>query len=179
MKVSTESSIKLTAKLLQSFKSLIDAEEDESAYQRFLQENPVILEPLAAEIIPQARLGLEYITDFVLRLHDNRYIVVEIERPQDRIFTSQGDLTARFNHAVGQVLDFQHWVAENSAYAQKNMPGIVSPHGLLVMGLRKNLTEREASKLRRWQQNSRDIEHLTYDDLLVRSSTLLKSLRNH
>ncbi|MFF3754622.1 Shedu anti-phage system protein SduA domain-containing protein [Streptomyces sp. NPDC002018] len=177
MQVSAESGIILTARMLDNFRDLISSSGLESVYQDFLERNPVLLNPLAAEVISQGRLGLEFITDFVVRLHDGRYVVIEIERPQDPIFTKAGDLSARFNHAVGQILDFQSWIAENTAYAQKIFPGISSPHGLLIMRLRPSMTGKQESKLRRWQQNSRDIQHVTFDDLHRLGLTLLRSLR--
>jgi hypothetical protein len=45
--------------------------------------------------------------------------LVEIERPQDKIFTTSDDFASRFTHAFGQVLDFQQWMDRNVAYAQE------------------------------------------------------------
>ncbi len=177
MQVSADAAILLTATLLDRFAALIAEQAPEAAYQTFLQAHPVLLDPLAAEVLPTAALGLEFKTDFVLRRHDNRYVVVEIEKPHDRLLTGKHDLSAAFTHAVGQVLDFQQWVADNAAYAQKSFPGIASPAGLLVMGRREGLPERARSKLNRWQTNSRHIELVTYDELLARGTTLLRSLR--
>ena len=35
--------------------------------------------------------------------------MLEIEKPQDRIFNQNGDFSAAFTHAYGQVLDFLSW----------------------------------------------------------------------
>ncbi|MGW7556513.1 Shedu anti-phage system protein SduA domain-containing protein [Streptomyces rimosus] len=179
MKVHADSSIRLTERTLARFDDLLQEDGPEFIYQDFLRENPVLLNPLAAEVIPQAKMGLEFITDFTLRLHNGSYTLVEIERPRDRIFTRADDLTSRFNHAVGQVLDFQTWISENSAYAAKHFPGISAPHGVVIMGMRSQLNGRQLSKLKRWQHNSREITHMTYDDLLHQGRTLLKSLRKY
>lgn len=80
------------------------------------------------------RLAWSSRPNFVLRRHDDRCVVVEIEKPHDPLITSKFDLSALFTHAVGQVLDFQQWIADNAAYAQKSFPGIASPAGLVVMG---------------------------------------------
>jgi len=40
--------------------------------------------------------------------------LVEIERPQDALFTRANDHMARFAHAFGQVVDFLHWVGDTS-----------------------------------------------------------------
>lgn len=81
----------------------------------------MLLDPLVAEMIPHRRLGVEYATDFALRRHDGSWTLVEIERPQDKMFTARDDFTARFTHAFGQVLDFQQWVDQHVAYARDLM----------------------------------------------------------
>lgn len=172
-----ESSIVLTDRLIKEFEDLVLSNAPEAHYQSFLEENPVFLDPLAAEVFNRKRLGEELVTDFVVRRHDGLYVVVEIEKPQDRLFTGGNDLSASFTHASGQVLDFQGWVAENVAYAQKSLPGIESPRGLVIMGRRSDLTEQQGAKLRRWVGNSRNIEVSMFDDLVVTARALHASLR--
>jgi hypothetical protein len=172
-----ESSIVLTARLVREFGGLIQDVVCEKDYQGFLERNPVFIDPLAAEVIPQKKLGNELVPDFVIRRHDYRYVVVEIEKPGDRIFTLKNDFTAQFTHAVGQVLDFQGWVADNIAYAQKTLPLIESPRGIVVIGRQSELSAQQQAKLRRWRTNSRAIEIVTYDEILQRADMLHRSLR--
>lgn len=176
MNLFAEGAIKLTRATLEEFADLIRRQAAEERYQEFLKAHPVLLDPLAAEIIPKQRLGIDYATDFAVRSHDDRWLLVEIEKPQDDLFTEGNDFRSGFTHAFGQVLDFQHWVDDNVAYAQKLMPQITAPRGLLVMGLRSNLTEAQQAKLRRFVDNSRRIEVVTYDDLLARATSLYENL---
>lgn len=177
LSVTRESSIVLTVALIEEWESLVERDLPEKEYQDFLEKHPVFVDPLAAEVLNRKRLGLELITDFVIRRHDARYVVVEIEKPQDRIFTQANDFGALFSHAMGQVLDFQGWVAENVAYAQRHLPGIESPHGVLIMGRRCEMTRDQKLKLRRWLHNSKNIEVLTFDDLSARARALHTSFR--
>jgi len=177
MRAVRDSSILLTQDLIDEFRTLIDTPRPEAEYQRFLEKHPVFLDPLAAEILPRARLGVELVTDFVLRRHDYRYLAVEIEKPQDPIFTKKDDFTKEFTHAMGQVIDFQGWVASNIAYAQKHFPLIENPAGLLIIGCRGSLDDKQRAKLRRWSANSRTIEVLTFDDLAERADALHRSIR--
>lgn len=103
-------------------------------------------------------------------------MLVEIEKPHDRIFTQAYDFTAEFTHAFGQVLDFQHWVDDNVAYAQKHMPLITAPRGLLVIGMRSDLDSRGEAKLRRFADNSARIDIATFDDLLSGGRNLYRNL---
>jgi len=177
IRVAGEAQISLTERLIETFEALVRGEHGELAFQDFMTAHPSLLEVTAAEVIPLAPLGLEFKTDFVLRRHDGRYIVVEIEKPQDRIFTKGVDFTKEFTHAVGQVIDFQQWVAENVAYAEKHFPGISTPDGVVVIGRRADLDDRRKRKLERWQFNSRSIEILAFDDLSTRARHILESLR--
>ncbi len=177
MRVLAAGSIAVPASLLDDFEKLISENLPEERYQEFLKGHPTVLDPLAAEVIPKHRLGDDYVTDFVIRRHDLRYLVVEIEKPQDRIFNTKDDFTHEFSHALGQVLDFQGWVAEHGAYARSKLPGIENPRGLLVIGRRSALTARQESKLRRWCVNSNAIDVATFDDLVTSGRQLLGSLR--
>jgi hypothetical protein len=177
MSVIRESSIVLTQPLIDELELLIDQAAPESKYQAFLEEYPVFVDALAAEVHNRARLGLELVTDFVIRRYDARYVVVEIEKPQDPIFTKAGDFSAQFSHAVRQVLDFQGWIASNVAYAQRIFPLIENPGGVLIIGRRAELSPEAQDRLRRWSENSRHLEILTFDDLATRARALLAGLR--
>lgn len=177
LSVTRESSIVLTMGLIEEWDSLVQRDLPEKKYQDFLEKHPEFVDPLAAEVLNRKRLGLELVTDFVVRRHDLRYVVVEIEKPQDRILTQAHDFSSSFSHAMGQVLDFQGWIAENVAYAQRHLPGVENPHGVLIMGRRGDMTPDQESKLRRWLHNSKNIEVLTFDDLGGRARALHASLR--
>jgi len=174
--VFTEPAIKITNRLILTFQTLIAENHAEEVYQRFLTKNPVFIDPLASEVIPKQKLGLEHVTDFVIRRLDDEYILVEIEKPQDTIFTGANDLTARFTHAYGQVLGFQEWVDAHGEYARSLMPGIFSPKGVLIVGMRNELSAEQVAKLKRLNINSRSIEVLTYDDLIRKAKDLYQNI---
>jgi hypothetical protein len=174
--VFTEPAIKITSRLIVAFEILISENYSEEVYQRFLTQNPVFIDPLASEVIPKQKLGLEHVTDFVIRRLDDEYILVEIEKPQDTIFTGTNDFTARFTHAYGQVLGFQEWVDAHGEYARSLMPGIFSPKGVLIIGMRNELSAEQTAKLKRLNINSRSIEVLTYDDLIRKAKDLYQNI---
>lgn len=118
--LATHGMLALSARMVRQFSALLQEDASEKAYQDFLAEYPVFLDPVAAEVMSQKPLGVEFKTDFVVRRHDYEYLVVEIEKPQDRIFTQKGDFTAPFFHAFGQVLEFQAWVDQHVAYAREH-----------------------------------------------------------
>jgi hypothetical protein len=174
--VFSEATIKLTSRLIDAFETLISQDQSEEIYQRFLMDNPVLIDPLASEILPKKKLGLDFVTDFVVRRLDNEYVLVEIERPQDSLFTGSHDFTARFTHAIGQIIDFQEWVDQHGEYARTLMPGISSPRGLLLMGRRSQLSDRQTAKLKRYSLTLSAVDILTYDDLLERAKNFYRNI---
>jgi Domain of unknown function (DUF4263) len=171
-----ESRIRISPSVLSGFRDLIDRCEPEERYQQFLAEHPVFLDPLASVVIRKQKLGIEYVTDFVVRRLDDKYILVEIEKPEDLLFTKGDDFTASFTHAVGQVLDFQQWVDLNGAYAGRLMPNISSPRGLVIIGRSQALTPHQKNKLHRFNINSSAVSVLTYDEIAAQAERLYENI---
>ncbi|WP_326511507.1 Shedu anti-phage system protein SduA domain-containing protein [Clostridium intestinale] len=172
----SQTSINISSGMIEEFQELIQQDLREEEYQIFLNEHPVFLNPLAKSIIDKSRLGDDYITDFVIHLINEEYILVEIEKPKDNIFTVNNDFTSKFTHAFGQVLDFINWIEINISYARTKLPGIKSPKGMLIMGRRSSMSEEQKAKLKKYNENSHSIEILTFNDLLLNSERLLKNL---
>jgi hypothetical protein len=172
-----DTTLRISERSISGFEQLLNSGANEEAYQTFLAANPVFLNPLASQLISKQRLGDDFITDFVLELLTGDYLAVEIEKPTDPIFTAANDFSHQFTHAFGQVIDFVEWIEQNIAYAQKKLPGISSPRGLLVIGRRNALTSQQSDKLRRFNRNSATIEVLTFDDVLSRARSLLHNIR--
>jgi len=113
------------------------------------------------------QFGAEFQADFVLEFPEQRYVIVEIENPNQRLYTKRGDPTASLSHARQQVEDWQQWLEENNAYAQKRLPVCVSPEGLVIIGRRGSLTPVDRGRLARSNINTRGrLTVRTYDDLL-------------
>jgi hypothetical protein len=176
--VLTEGRIKISKRLLSEFESLVNQSHPEESYQIFLKNNPVFLDPLSSVVIPKQRLGLESVTDFVIRRLDSRYLLVEIEKPRDRIFTAANDFTAQFSHAFGQVLDFQQWVDDHTQYARHLMPEISSPRGLLIIGRSADLTPSQKQKLERFNVNSAKVDVRTFDQVTDEARRLYENIHH-
>lgn len=172
----TESSIRISRKLLNQFRVLLSKQSAEEVYQRFLSTNPVLLDPLSSTVFPKQSLGLEFKTDYVVRRLDGEYILVEIEKPQDKIFTRSSNFSSKFSHAFGQIIDFLEWIDTHSAYAKSLMSGISSPRAMLIMGTRKDMSLHQQSKLKRLNQSLKNIEILTFDDVMSRGESLYANI---
>jgi tetratricopeptide (TPR) repeat protein len=122
-------------------------------------------------------LGAEFQADFVLEYSGQRYVMVEIENPNRRLYTRRGQPTAELAHARQQVEDWQQWVEENNPYAQKRLPGCVSPEGQVIIGRRSSLTTEHQTRLARSNVNTRGrLMIRTYDDLLESARAVVANI---
>lgn len=177
-RILSDVTLRLSDRLINQYRVLLSSPHREEIYQTFLMSNPIFLDPLASRLFSKHKLGSEFITDYVLERLTGDYLAVEIEKPSDPIFTQANDFSAQFTHAFGQVLDFIEWIEQNIAYAQKKLPGIASPRGLLVIGMRASLTPTQTDKLRRFCKNSSSVNVLTFDDLLSNAESLQRNIRH-
>lgn len=122
-------------------------------------------------------LGAEFQADFVLEYSARRYVMVEIENPNQRLYTNRGRPTAGLTHARQQVEDWQRWVEENNPYAQRRLPGCVSPEGQVIIGRRSSLAADDQARLARSNVNTRGrLIIQTYDDLLESANAIVRNL---
>lgn len=62
-----DSSLMINYSVIHAFENLIsESRQKEETYQKYLSENPILIDPLAKEIISKQKLGDDYITDFVV-----------------------------------------------------------------------------------------------------------------
>jgi len=146
-----------------------------------LPRNKVLLDPTAKAVTPEVKLGSEYRVDFVLELPGGRHALVEIERPRDALYTKDGDPADRHKHGQQQIMDWIEWLDENRDYARKNIPAlraVKEPEYRLIVGLRRNTSEKHQRALTRKNAELPRIETMTFDDLLDRAKQHLDNLRD-
>jgi hypothetical protein len=150
----------------------------EKAFQEFLEAHPTVLDPGASEVVPRQNLGELWKTDFVVRRLDDRYIFVEIEKPQDRLFTRYPQPSTALSHAVGQVLSWFTSVEDNISYAHAHgFPGIHAPQGIVVIGRKKDMNAEQLRMLRTLNDIlAPRVEVLTYDDVLDNARNIVRNL---
>jgi hypothetical protein len=160
------------------FRRLIETTDREAPLQEFLSKSPALLTLEAANIWSQFRLGDDYITDYILELGNQEYVLIEIEASIRPLYTKDGNPTAQLSHAIQQVEDWREWVESSSSYIQQKLPGIIDPECWVIIG-RKLSDEQSQIKWKRKQRQllSGGIKLLTYDELLDRNLRQLASLR--
>ncbi len=168
----------LNSSLIRKFELLLDTTpENEEELQRFLTEHPILLDPLVGTLHTKQALGSDFITDYVIQRINDQYILVEIEDSKDELFTQSGNFSSALTTALAQVRDFQAWISDNLSYAQKKLPRIKHPEGLVVIGRSVNLSELERKQLAEENFGRRGhVRIVTYDDLLFTAKTIHRNL---
>lgn len=168
---------------INGFEDLLASDPEEWRAQMFLglPRNKILLDPSVKAVTPEVKLGSEHRIDFVLELPQQRHVLVEIERPRDRLYTKDGDPADRHKHGQQQIMDWIEWLDENRDYARKNIPAlrtVKEPEYRLIIGLRRNTSEKHQKALTRKNVELHRIETMTFDDLLDRAKQHLTNLRS-
>lgn len=181
----------ITPEMVEAFADVVASARVEADVQRYLAANPALLiQPLSGGhgrwVIPQQRLGSEFVTDFLLAERSSvgfEWTAVELENPNLRMFTNLGDPSRHLTHAVRQIMDWRIWLTDNHDYAERprsrNGLGLVDISNNIpawvIIGRRAN--ESSENRHRRRQlaaQNNLEIH--TYDWLIERAEARVDEL---
>jgi hypothetical protein len=163
---------------LSSFEKLIETAKNENELHEFLLERQYLLawqEPHCHHVVSKPRLGSQYVPDFLLAEMSSAgitWVLVEIERSDDRLTTKSGEFTKCVRTALQQIRDWRRWLTPNKDYAIRSLTdgglglGEVEmlPKGLVVVGRRAQVDDR-FNQLRSDTRNE-GIEICTYDRIL-------------
>jgi hypothetical protein len=168
----------VTAATIAKYEVTLDAAKDERPLQRFLADHPalVVAERMAGcrWVIPQKRLGSEFVPDFVVaRLDSNgvTWTLLELQSPNDHLFNpSNRRATAQLNEGLEQIRQWRGWLKDNLPYARNprssNGLGLrgINPasRGLVVIGRETARTAEIRAKIQEIQFE-RQIDIHSYD----------------
>jgi hypothetical protein len=154
----------------------------ESALQSFLEKNFIILEPsykMALTKNDLRKLSLPE-ADFLLNSSDGRYIIIELESPQDALFTNENpanpakELRTAQTQMNGYLSEFKN----NMLLCNKYFPDmrVENISGLIVIGRRNNLSVNQKDSLQKMLGTLSAYTIMTYDDLFEKTNIFLENL---
>ena len=166
----------------------------ESTWQRFLNENPFVLTMAfgypVIKVHDQASVGGrtvfgmgEKIADFLVKNSmTNNVAIVEIKKPQTKllnqkqvsngVYTPSGELVGAINQTLDQKYRFEQDIAQIKMNSRVYDMESYSLHCCLIVG-RVPLDEAQLRSFEMFRGNSKDVEIITFDELLEK----LKHLR--
>ncbi len=138
------------------FEHLLSLESKEQRIHEFLSQHSYFFNGIirlfgVSPLYSKIRLGNEYEIDFVCFDSGScgpEWYLIEIEGPNQHLFTKSGDPSKQFSHAIRQVQDWQSWIHNNLDYTRKLFPYIEYPLGYIFLGRRSELTPETAKRLR-------------------------------
>ena len=162
--------------LLLEYERLIqDYPNDESKFQEFFTNHPQFLDPMAVEIWPLPNLHGAKIPDFVVRLFDNSYLIVEIETPSKLLVTRNNIIAATATQAISQAVGYRSFINRMSD-AATHFPGVDEVHCLVVVGLERNLSDVQRQTLRTENYQRHALRIVGFDWLAERAKSVQKNL---
>ena len=105
------------------------------------------------------------------------YTLVELERASHPILTGDFTLAGPVGHAFRQTRDWDVWLEENKAYVRNKLPGFETPRYIVVIGRSEGFTEKQKAYIRSYNREWKNLELLTYDDVLYRFEATIEKLK--
>ena len=173
--------------LIVRYEEMINKNFSESDWQRFLNENPFILSlafgyPII-KVQDQASVGGrkisgsgEKITDFLVKNSmTNNTAIIEIKKPQTEllnkkpfrsgVYTPSSELSGSINQALDQKYQFEREISQIKENSRIHDIETYSVHCCLIIGKMPSDEERQKS-FELYRGNSKDVEIVTFDELL-------------
>lgn len=166
---------------LTRYKELIENEKTtEPDMQTFFENNWLLLEMDARRVFPKFNLGGELIPDFVIETSDFRYVIVEIESPNVKLYTQEKPPkpSRRLREADSQIKSYLSYVHENILHLRRKLPFLSAEKikGLIVIGRSSILSDDQRKRLEQDRAYSKDYDIVTYDELFDKVRIFLENL---
>ena len=184
--------------LITRYEGMLGKKVPESRWQAFFNENPFILNMAfgypVVKVRDQASVGGrklsgdgEKITDFLVKNSlTNNTAIFEIKTPQtpvlnkkpfrDRVYTPSADLSGSINQALDQKYQFQKQIAQIKDNSRLYDIESYAVHCCLVIGKTPDGEDQKKS-FELFRRNSKDVEIVTFDELLENLKQLSSFLR--
>lgn len=161
-------------KTLGIFKKLVEDEKAEKEYQKFLMNNYWIFGLEYISVKSQKMGGASNRPDFSLERYDTFRDIVEIKRPQDKLFVklrsnrfTQGP---KLKEALAEVMDYiDYFLAHVNDEVIEYGEMYYKPKAIIVIGRIEGFKD----KVRQLNSFLHRIEILTYDDLIERAQKII------
>jgi len=167
--------------IIKEYENLLQNNAEELEFQIFFEKNPNFLDGKVIQCYSKKSFGGEEIPDFVLMLNDKSYLIVEIEKPNLKLFNQKGDPSFELTHAQQQIRGYISWAIEEKEYLRKRGLENMSEsniYGLLVIGDSTKLNKNEINKLEIINAEVKNKYCIkTFDNILKSNEAILKNIK--
>jgi len=167
---------------LEAYQKLLEtANLVEQDMQTFLDNNPILIEPAITRKWTKGdlrRLRLPE-ADFILKTSDNRFIIVELESPADRLVNPStsgpsAELRAAETQIANYLSDIQNGILTYRNSFDRDL-SVENVSGQVIIGRRSRLNE---DQRKAFDKHASTLKYsiITYDELFQRSRTFLDNI---
>jgi len=168
---------------LQEYQKLLQRlDVRENVIQEFLERNFIILEPsykMALTKDDLRKLKLPE-ADFLLKSSEGNYVIIELESPQDNLFTNETppNPSRELRNTQSQMQNYLSFFKNNILYCKQHFPDMMVEKvtGLIVIGRGNNLTQIQKDSLQKILGTVSAYGIITYDDLFEKTKLFLENL---
>lgn len=177
---------------IDEFRRLLNerSQDPEAVFHNFLVANPILLD-VYGDLVSKPRLnyppgqvsptGKSYLEpDFVIVYPEQKYTLVELERPATGIGTKAGQPGAGLTHAAFQTTEWIDFIAHHPHIVHERFPGLARNYTTMVIMSRSTAEatgHHDPSTYKNFVKNTYKIDDLLfYDDLLWRAEALRASV---
>lgn len=163
---------------IKEFKKLLKTAKKEDELQDFLSRKPWLL-GLEYENSQPQKIGVKKRYDFYMEKYDGYADIIEIKKVNEDLLNKSGKLSTALNNAIQQLIEYiDDAIVEGDSkkISKKLKINFLKPKGILIIGRRKSKDENE--KIKTISDYFRNIDILTYDDILERGKNILNHLED-
>lgn len=143
-------------------------------FQRFFERNYWMFGIDYIGIIPQKKISMEDIPDFLLERYDGFNDILDLKLPTPSLFRKIGNKLHprdKLSKGCSQIDIYIGKSNENMEKIKKEIgKKLYRPKGILVIG-RSNIDEND--RLRQYNDDLRNVRIMTYDDIIIKAINLL------
>ncbi|WP_147441265.1 Shedu immune nuclease family protein, partial [Halorubrum sp. Atlit-26R] len=158
-----------TRNKLEEYKELVEQEEREQKYQKFLENNPWLFGHEYVQRLDIRELTRGDEVDFCMESVDGYYDIIEIKTPSKTVLVEDSShdthkASSELSGAIAQVEDYIHSIEMNEA--QINLEDgihMLKPRGIIVIG--DGLSDKKRNSLRILNSHLNGITVYTFSDL--------------
>ena len=168
-------------KTIEQFNQLLEDEQNEAPFQKFIETHPLLLARFSAKkIFFKPNILGKFETDFAILDTSNRLLLIELEKPSLPLFLkNSGHPTSKLIHAYEQVRDWLHEYSKHPHAVLETLDltlnKINSVRGIVIAGRSKDVNPKHLQRdLSKPMYN--DIDFFTLDDLAQSLAQISRTL---
>jgi len=166
---------------ISEFKKHIDNRNTtEPDMQFFFENNWILLKINAKRVFSKFNMGGDLIPDFIIETSDNRYILIEIESPNEELYTREKPprQSRKLRESDSQIKSYLSYAHNNILFLRQKLPFLSGDNisGLIVIGRSGRLSDEHKKRLDQDRAYCKDYDIVTYDELYRNLGTFLENL---